>query len=215
MSLNKFEQDEIYKSLGTVSNDRRIAKFYIKAVFDAEKSTGEARRRADAEAQSEAKDLRALRHPLIVQYKDDFIHKQWGKMGEVVSVCIVLEKCNKDLRDVILEYLHMNGEGQGEIEQEQEGEGEAETETVGETAAKSAEQVADEVAKPSERRLSSGRMLWDSVETETVVDDNDNNTGAEQSGISPVHYRYRVSEDEAMHYLSQTCQALVRQSSVK
>ena len=55
MSLNKFEQDEIYKSLGTVSNDRRIAKFYIKAVFDAEKSTGEARRRADAEAQSEAK----------------------------------------------------------------------------------------------------------------------------------------------------------------
>jgi NIMA (never in mitosis gene a)-related kinase len=53
------------------------------------------------EAQAEAKELRSLRHPLIVRYEDDFIHTQWSKVGETIHVCIVMERCSHDLREVI------------------------------------------------------------------------------------------------------------------
>ena len=53
------------------------------------------------EAQAEAKELRSLRHPLIVRYQDDFIHTAWGKVGEMIHVCIVMERCSFDLRELI------------------------------------------------------------------------------------------------------------------
>jgi NIMA (never in mitosis gene a)-related kinase len=53
------------------------------------------------EAQAEAKELRSLGHPLIVCYQDDFIHTQWSKVGETIHVCIVMERCSHDLREVI------------------------------------------------------------------------------------------------------------------
>ena len=39
-------------------------------------------------AQLEAKELRNLKHPLIVHYEDDFIHTQWTRVGESIFVCI-------------------------------------------------------------------------------------------------------------------------------
>jgi serine/threonine protein kinase len=138
------------------------------------------------EAQAEAKDLRALRHPLIVQYKDDFIHKQWGKMGELVSVCIVMEKCNKDLRDVILEYQEMN-----ESEYDMDVEGFYE-----------------------KARIEQQRAVADAIEgycsDAGKGDGGPSGCGGDGHGHRPVHMRlkYHVPEQTVMQYLMQTCQAL-------
>jgi serine/threonine protein kinase len=54
-------------------------------------------------AQLEAKELRNLKHPLIVHYEDDFIHTQWTRVGESIFVCILMEHCEQDLRTAIVE----------------------------------------------------------------------------------------------------------------
>ena len=54
-------------------------------------------------SQIEAKQLRSLRHPHIVRYVDDFVHTAWGRVGEQIHVCIVMEWCPKDMRTAIAE----------------------------------------------------------------------------------------------------------------
>eukprot|EP00753_Platysulcus_tardus_P004757 PLAT12668.1.p1 GENE.PLAT12668.1~~PLAT12668.1.p1 ORF type:complete len:452 (-),score=147.06 PLAT12668.1:31-1386(-) len=56
------------------------------------------------ESQEEAKKLRLLQHKHIVRYKDDFLHSQQQLSGvdPKLSVCIVMEQCDTDLRTIIL-----------------------------------------------------------------------------------------------------------------
>ena len=56
-----------------------------------------------SEAQREARDLRYLRHPRIVRYFADWLHSTPAGAGRDASlyVCIVMERCQTDLRRLI------------------------------------------------------------------------------------------------------------------